>query len=313
MIPGALQRFLASLGTLGPRDDRYPVEELRLLDPLSLRVAVDALVERMEDHDDARAARTLAAIDARHTAPAVVSLAERLPQGTERGLAWVAALTLGVDDAVDPVAAQIRFGTVLARIAALLACRDRREPALCEAVLDALGATLVVVRLHAFDAWVRQAGIEGLVAPARSPLDTLRRQLISDLPILWQDAAEEIRALATSLRHGSTPEDLDLVYRPSTPDAARLALAHNLAHEDQPLDLELIGSFAGHDRRAVEVVLALRAGPQRRDPRVPAVLAVLNPRWALGILDEAVEQLTDDHPFGLAVALAMPVLLSAEG
>ena len=113
MIPGALQRFLASLGTLGPRDDRYPVEELRLLDPLSLRVAVDALVERMEDHDDARAARTLAAIDARHTAPAVVSLAERLPQGTERGLAWVAALTLGVDDAVDPVAAQIRFGTVL--------------------------------------------------------------------------------------------------------------------------------------------------------------------------------------------------------
>ena len=78
MIPGALQRFLASLGTLGPRDDRYPVEELRLLDPLSLRVAVDALVERMEDHDDARAARTLAAIDARHTAPAVVSLAERL-------------------------------------------------------------------------------------------------------------------------------------------------------------------------------------------------------------------------------------------
>lgn len=310
MIPAPLQRFLASLGNLGPRDDRYPVEELRVLDPDSLQVALDALLERMALHDDARAARTLAVLGARHTAPEVVRLAQRLPPGTERGIAWVAALTLGVEAAIEPVAAQVRSGTVIARIAALLACRDRREPALRQAVLEALGSDLVVVRQHAFDAWVRQSDLEGLLAPVRSPLDTLSRQLLSDLPILWQDAVEEIRCLATSLQRGSTPESLDLVYRPSTPDASRLALARNLAQVDQPLDLELISTFSGHDQRAVEVVLALRAGPQRRDPRVPPVLAALNPRWALDILDEAVETMTDDHPFGIAVALAMPMLLA---
>lgn len=312
MIPAPLQRFLASLGNLGPRDDRYPVEELRVLDPTSLQVALDALIERMTLHDDARAARTLAAVDARHAAPAVVQLAERLPPGTERGIAWVAALDLGVVEAEQQVSAGIRSGPVLARVAGLLACRDQPSSLLRAAVLDALGSDLVVVRHHAFEAWVRQSGLEALVEPCRSPLDTLKRQLLSDLPVLWEDAAEEIRCLATSLQQGSTPESLDLVYRPSTPDSACLDLARNLVQEGEPLDLELIGSFSGHDRRAVEVVLALRAGPRHRDPRVPAVLAALNPRWALDILDEAVETLTDDQPFGIAVALAMPLLL-AEG
>jgi hypothetical protein len=313
MISSLVAEFLATLGTFPVGEDTYPVELVAHLQGADRATVEDALIERVEQHDDVKAARSLAKLGAQRGLAAVQQLATRLDPGAFRDIAQVARLGLGDPDGLDAVLDVVRSGSETGRVAALRALQaEYPTDAAVDAVLDLLSDTNPILRGLAYDVWVDLVDIASLQLrlgqrrkEPRSPLRTLHMQLMSELPALYRNGAARARAITATLRAGDAP---DLTYVASTPDSERLALARTLADPSVALDIAALQAWTGHDRRWLELLLCIRGEPAHRDPRAPAALADLGAAWTAEVLEESVEGLLGDHPYAVAVARALPRL-----
>lgn len=150
--------------------------------------------------------------------------------------------------------------------------RTSDRPEAIPALLALLTDSGLHARIHAAEGLVEKLGLTEVAAPWGSPLRRLLLAVSSHLPTAWPDAALELQRVLSAVHSGAKPEELDLVYVPSS-DPQTMARFAAEASNRKPFDATNLLALGPHDRSYAATVLIarLRSG----DVHAPPALRVL--------------------------------------
>ena len=290
----SLSSFLETLGRGGSRQQTYAVDVVEGLSPLEKGQAVQALLERVEVHQDIRAALSLSALGVVVAAPAIEVLMKRRVGDADRAMLAGALATLEPESPSAIADLVVALTTSVSRVARLQAARSLEAhpcPAAQQALVSALSDEDRLVRAAAVHALVAHAGYLDFLDPKdeareiRSPLNVLKLRILCSLETVAGPARRRLIKMVTST--GTNAEELGIPYVPSNPPVDDRAIGRNVAKRSEPLDIPRLLALRGHDRSWVESLLLIRLAPTKSDVRAPAALLSLGVAEAQAAFDEA--------------------------
>jgi hypothetical protein len=190
-------------------------------------------------------------------------------------------------DATPVYIAALATGDFAARIAAADALANDNDANVAEALTNALSDDHFDVRVHAFDALVRNLNLEPLKEAPYAPLREIRILLLSELHTVMRDGVAQMRRIVARLGTGETPEAVGLTDLPTQRDGLIDRVLRGLQRSDGNLDESLVGQLEGPAKRFVES--ALLSELHGHDPRIPRLLAAMHSVRAIPALEEAVQ------------------------
>jgi len=314
MTTQALQTFLRSLDHGAVRQDTYDLEHLTALTPAERTMAEDALLHRARRDHDRRAILSLAALRVFRAIPLLEAIAA---DPASPGAVWanLALDRLGADTAGRIARDALFAPSFIARFAAVHALRDHPRPHAIDALLACLHDPAPTLRSEAYASLLAALGLTPLARAAdgqpafNAPLERIHLLIASPLESLARRGAAEAGRIVRALIDGKTPQQLDLIYRPTAPADFGDALAAALLDPATPVPVERVRAATGHDRAWAETFLVAQLAVSR--PRVPAAIADLGLVWALDVLREARRATGKGDPYAAELDAAIARLAAS--
>jgi hypothetical protein len=298
----SLRELLEELHNRAGNDETYDLALARSLDSAESAQYAQALDAAIKNGDD-RAALTAGSLGLTTAIPTLESLAA---DPGSFGLAVRRALTVLGQGAsvVDGLVKDLQAPGKIHRFAAAMALGKAgrpKNPAAAEGLIEALNDEDDLVRTKAFESLLEMLEIQSYAQNAagddvelRSPLRRLDLLLGSALQSLREPARRQLEQIARGILAGATPEQVGIVYTPTTAPDFRIRLGRSLfVNTDMPLDEALAAGPA--DRKYAEALIAKAL--ERQVVRAPAALATLGATWTVPALQEAAALPDADEAF----------------
>lgn len=227
---------------------------------------------------DVRAIETALAVPLPELAATIRQIPPTSP-GPVREAAARALARFGDEGAVIELAARLAHGHKQVRINAAHELSKSDDPIATDALLDALSDESRIVRVHAWDGFVRHFGLGSWAEPRHGPLGRLFALLCSDVEAARHRGVDQISEIASRLHEGATPASLGLDVRVPEDDAHTDAFIASVRDPAGPIDVGAIRAMDQHHRDWAVIMLVSESVRDATRPR--AALQALGQRWAL--------------------------------